>query len=152
MGGPPDHPYEWGRGRTPSVIFREAVLAGGEFNASVHAERTSSSLVQAVAADPGGICYDFFCFQSKRARAIPIRTDDGQFLLPDEASCQQGRYPLARFHYIYFDHRPGEPVAPTTAAFLSFILSRQGQQIVIDNGSYPLAAEMAAEQREFLRN
>jgi phosphate transport system substrate-binding protein len=47
---------------------------------------------------------------------------------------------------------PGEPISPRLKEFLTYILSREGQQDVVDDGMYlPLNPEAAREQREKLQ-
>lgn len=47
---------------------------------------------------------------------------------------------------------PGAPLPPATAEFLRFVLSREGQAVVAQQGNdLPLPAEEAARQAERLR-
>jgi len=49
--------------------------------------------------------------------------------------------------YIYLNREPGKPLAPRLREFLTYILSRDGQQRVAEDGMYiPLTAELAREQ------
>ncbi len=73
------------------------------------------------------------------------------FVLPSRKSFQQRTYPLARNIYIYVNRKPGTPVDPKLREFLRYVLSRDGQQVLADDGGFlPLTAEMAAEQRKTL--
>jgi phosphate transport system substrate-binding protein len=48
---------------------------------------------------------------------------------------------------IYIHREPGKPVEPRVKEFLRYILSREGQQAVVKDGSYlPLTAELIREQ------
>jgi phosphate transport system substrate-binding protein len=61
-------------------------------------------------------------------------------------------YPLSNAVYIYINQRPGEPISTRLKEFLTYILSRQGQQDVVDDGLFlPLNPQAAGEQREKLR-
>ena len=138
--------YGWERSRTPSVLFRELVLDDGEFCASLHPQPTSSSIVQAVGADPAGIGYASIFFRTRRTRPLPLEGLDGRMYTPSPDNCQGGKYPLARFLFVYANKSPSKPLDPLTAEFLRFVLSRQGQQVVCDGGNFPLSAEVAAIQ------
>jgi phosphate transport system substrate-binding protein len=43
-------------------------------------------------------------------------------------------YPLGRTLYVYVAKKPGEPLPPVVKEFLSFVLSKQGQEIVVKDG------------------
>lgn len=61
-----------------------------------------------------------------------------------------GDYPLARFLYVYVNKKPGKPLDPLTLEFLEFVLSRQGQEIVIKDGYFPLTKEAQSEAHSAL--
>ena len=72
-------------------------------------------------------------------------------VMPSLQSFQDRSYPMVRSIYIYLNRKPGTAVEPRLKEFLRFVLSREGQQIVANNGSYlPLTAALAAEQRRKL--
>ncbi|MGE5615719.1 MAG: PstS family phosphate ABC transporter substrate-binding protein [Bacillota bacterium] len=72
-------------------------------------------------------------------------------VMPSRESFRDRSYPMVRNIYIYLNRKPGAPVDAKLREFLRFVLSREGQQIVADNGSYlPLTAALAAEQRRKL--
>jgi phosphate transport system substrate-binding protein len=56
-----------------------------------------------------------------------------------------GKYPLARFLYIYVNLKPGTELDPLRREFLRFVLSRQGQEDVVKDGYFPLPARIAAD-------
>ena len=56
---------------------------------------------------------------------------------------RSGKYPLARFLYIYVNKAPGKPLAPLVAEFVKLIFSKEGQQEVIKDGYMPLSAAQA---------
>ena len=53
--------------------------------------------------------------------------------------------------YLAVNKRPGAPLPPIVTEFLSFVLSREGQEIVVRQGRFdPLSAHQAAEERQKL--
>ncbi len=52
---------------------------------------------------------------------------------------------MARFLYVYVNRKPGAAPDKLTAAFLKFVASKQGQDIVLKDGYFPLPASVAAE-------
>jgi len=70
---------------------------------------------------------------------------------PSKQSFQDRSYPLVRSIYIFLNRKPGTPVDPKLREFLRYVLSREGQQLVADNGSYlPLPADLVLAQRRKL--
>lgn len=57
-----------------------------------------------------------------------------------------GSYPLARFLYIYINKKPGQPLDPLIREFVRFILSNEGQQIVIKDGYMPLPSSVVEKE------
>ena len=71
----------------------------------------------------------------------------GPFVVPGKASFQDRTYPLVRSLYIYLNRKPGGAIDPKLKEFLTYILSREGQEEIAKNGNYlPLPAPVAAEQ------
>jgi len=57
-----------------------------------------------------------------------------------------GSYPLGRFLYVYINKKPGQPLDPMVREFIKFILSREGQEVVIKDGFVPLPASVVGEE------
>ena len=73
--------------------------------------------------------------------------EGGPYVEPGEASFQDRSYPLVRNIYIYLNRTPGQALDPKLKEFLRYVLSREGQEIVADNGNYlPLTAGVVREQ------
>jgi phosphate transport system substrate-binding protein len=70
---------------------------------------------------------------------------------PSLENCLSGNYPLARFLYIYVNKKPNEPLDKLTQEFISFVLSKAGQEIVVKDGYYPLPASVARETVAMLK-
>ena len=60
-------------------------------------------------------------------------------------------YPLSRLVFFNTNKAPGKPFDPALDEFLRFILSREGQQIVLDHARYlPLRGFQAQDSRALL--
>jgi phosphate transport system substrate-binding protein len=139
--------YGYGPDDGVHQVFRQQVLAGGEYRLSLQVVPAGSLIVQDVAADPAAIgCASIF-FASKRTRAVPLAGDDGQFYAPTDENVRTRRYPLTRFVTVCVNKPPGRPLAPATAEFLRFLLSADGQQIVAAGGNVRLDAATAGQGR-----
>jgi phosphate transport system substrate-binding protein len=78
-------------------------------------------------------------------KAVPIIDFRGTTpILPTVENILNGKYPLARFLYIYVNLRPDQSCDPLVREFMRFVLSRQGQSDVANFGAIPLPADLAA--------
>jgi phosphate transport system substrate-binding protein len=57
-----------------------------------------------------------------------------------------GKYPLARFLYVYVNKHPNKPLSPLEGEFIKMVLSKAGQEVVVKDGYIPLPASVAAKE------
>lgn len=126
-------------------FFKDHALKGGDFKDSVKEQPGSSSVVQGIASDPYAIGYSGIGYRTAGVRALDLSVDGGEPVHPSPEACLNGDYPLARFLLIYVNRKPGEPLDKLTYEFARFICSKQGQEIVVKDGYYPIPAEVAEE-------
>lgn len=134
-------------------FFKNVALGGGDFDGARYQEQPgSSTVVQSITADRFGIGYSGIGYTTSGVRPIPIGTGDGSALFaPTPENCLSGDYPLARFLYIYVNKNPREPMDRLTFEFMRFINSKQGQEVVVRDGFFPLPAEAAQQTVDSLR-
>jgi len=73
--------------------------------------------------------------------------EGGAYVAPSRESFCDRSYPLVRSIYIFLNRAPGKPLEPKLKEFLRFVLSREGQELVVKNGSYlPLPAALVREE------
>jgi phosphate transport system substrate-binding protein len=130
------------RGRGAYDLMRELALGGGEFAGSVSVEPVSSSVVQAVGVEPGGIGYASVYFRTARTRLLPVSAGSGEAVAPTDETIAAGQYPLARFLYFYvtgsLSGAPGQ--------FLHFVLSEDGQELLKQTGGISIPRDLAISQ------
>lgn len=124
-------------------FFKEFAMKNGDFKTGVKEQPGSSAVVQGIAADQGGIGYSGIGYVTSGVKALQIAGDDGEYFYPTYENVKNFNYPLARFLYIYVNKKPGQPMDKLTAEFMRFILSQQGQEVVIKDGYYPLPSSLA---------
>lgn len=127
-------------------FFKDVALKGGDFKATVKEQPGSSSVVQGISTDLGGIGYSGIGYMTSGVRAVPLAGADGKAYGPSPENCMTGKFPLARFLYIYVNKKPGQPMDKLTGEFLKFVLSKAGQEVVVKDGYYPLPAVATAEE------
>lgn len=128
-------------------LFKNLALGGGDFDDNRYQEQPgSSTVVQSITADRFGIGYSGIGYGTSGVRAIPLAAGDSEELYePTPENCLSGDYPLARFLLVYVNKNPREPMDRLTFEFIRFINSRQGQEVVVRDGFFPLPAVVAAE-------
>jgi len=133
-------------------FFKDTALKNGDFKGGVKEQPGSSSVVQGVAADLGAIGYSGIGYKTSGVRALPLSDKEGSaFIEPNYENCLNGSYPLARYLYVYVNKAPGKDMDKLTSEFITFVLSKQGQEITIKDGYFPLPADVAAEGRSALK-
>jgi phosphate transport system substrate-binding protein len=133
-------------------FFKEVALAKGDFKSSVKEQPGSSAVVQGISSDIYGIGYSGIGYRTSGVRVLPLSKDDGVLHEPTLENCISGDYPLARLLYVYVNRNPVEPMDTLTKEFIKFVLSKQGQEIVVKDGYYPLPAEIAQQYIDALEN
>lgn len=130
--------------------FKDNALCKGDFKNTVNEQPGSASVVQSVSSSLNGIGYSGIGYTTSSVRAVPLASAEGQpFVEATKEQAATGNYPLARFLYVYVNKVPGKPLPPMMREFLTLILSRQGQEVVVKDGYVPLPAAVA--QRELLK-
>ena len=125
-------------------FFKSVALKKGDYKDTVKEQPGSSSVVQGVASDLGGVGYSGIGYKTSSVRALPL-ADQGAMYEPTLENCLSGDYPLARFLYIYVNKKPGAELDKLTYEFLNFINSKAGQEIAVKDGYYPLPAVVSAD-------
>jgi phosphate transport system substrate-binding protein len=141
--------YGLERGRGAHDLLREVVLGGADFASEVNVEPVSTSVVQGVGTQPGGIGYASLYFRTPRTRVLPL-LHRGEVVEPTADNALSGKYPLARYLYLYVNKPPGQALAPLQRQFIAFVLSRDGQEQVARQGLFALDARTAGESLDKL--
>lgn len=129
-------------------FFKKKVLQNGDYRDQVKEQPGSASVVQGVTEDRAGMGYSGIGYRTSGVRAIPLAMKDGgNFVEPTFANASKGAYPLARFLLVYVNKAPNKPLSPIVKEFLNFVYSREGQQVVIKDGYFPLSSDLITKQR-----
>ena len=104
-------------------------------------------MVQGVTVDRFAAGYSGIGYATAGVRAVPLAAKEGDKCYeatPDEA--YSGKYPLSRFLYVYVNKAPGKPLDPVTREFAKLIMSKEGQEVVVKDGYFPIPAQIAKEE------
>ena len=133
-------------------FFKDTALKNGDYKSSIKEQPGSSSVVQGVAADLGAIGYSGIGYKTSGVKALALSVEDGSpFVEANYANCLNGSYPLARYLYVYVNKAPSKDMDKLTSEFITFVLSKQGQEITIKDGYFPLPADVSSEGRASLK-
>ncbi len=126
-------------------FFKEHALCNGDYKDTVKEQPGSASVVQGVAEDQYGIGYSGIGYKTSGVRAVPLSKKEGEpFVDTDPQDVYAGRYPLSRFLYVYVNKAPNKSLDPLVRQFLLYVLSKEGQEVVVKDGYLPLTAKMDA--------
>lgn len=125
--------------------FKSVALQGNDYKASVKEQPGSSAVVQGVATDRYSMGYSGVGYATADVKMLRVSLDGDEAFGPDAESANSGEYPLARFLYVYINADPIKGLDPLRAEFVKLIFSRQGQEVVLKDGYYPVSAEIARE-------
>ncbi|HIJ78775.1 MAG: phosphate ABC transporter substrate-binding protein PstS family protein [Desulfobulbaceae bacterium] len=122
--------------------FKKKALFKGDYKDSVKEQPGSASVVMGITEDVAGIGYSGIGYRTSGVKAIALSKLNGeQAYEPNYDNVLSGKYPLARTLYVYVTKEPNKPLDKLTAEFLKFVLSKEGQQIVVKDGYLPLPAK-----------
>ena len=128
-------------------FFKEHVLKNGDYKDSVKEQPGSASVVQGITVDRHGVGYSGIGYATAGVRAVPIAASEGGACVEATAdNAYSGAYPLARFLYVYVNRAPNKGLDPLTREFMRFVLSKNGQEVVIKDGYFPMPASIVQDE------
>jgi len=128
-------------------FFKEHSLGNGDYKDSVKEQPGSASVVQGVTEDRFGIGYSGIGYKTSGVRAVPLVEADGTTVSDGSYDdVKSGKYPLARFLYVYINRAPGKPLDPVVKEFAKLVFSKEGQEVVVKDGYLPLPADIVKQE------
>jgi len=127
--------------------LKKHALYKGDYKDSVKEQPGSSSVVQAVATDKYGIGYSGIGYITADVAAVALAVEQGgEFISAIPENAYSGEYPLARFLLLTTNYKPGSDLDPLRREFVRYLFSRQGQEVVLKDGYFPVPAAIAREE------
>ncbi len=126
--------------------FKKKALCKGDYKPTVNEQPGSASVVQSVSSSLNGIGYSGIGYKTSGVRAVPLsKTAESERVEATPDNAISGKYPLARFLYVYVNKAPGKPLSPLEGEFIKMVLATQGQKVVVKDGYIPLPSKVAAK-------
>lgn len=136
VGGPDQRIIVYGRENNSGtyVYFKDNVLEGEDFAATVQSMPGTAAVVNAVSKDKWGIGYGGAAY-GKGIKELKVKADaTSTAYAPTLENIKSGMYPVSRFLFMYVKNRP----AGAMKEYIDWILSEDGQKIVSDVGYFPI--------------
>ena len=153
-------PYGWKTDDSFGFYLEQTLLAGShrwndalrEFGHIARPDGTiydhGQQALDALARDRYGIAVSNIRYAGPDVKALAVAERAGApYFEATAVTLIDQKYPLTRLIPAYLDRVPGQPVEPKVKEFLRYILSREGQQDIVDDGRYlPLNPTAVAAQ------
>lgn len=124
----------------------------GEWREGINYSHVVFPLAEKVAADPFGLGYTGLAYVNRGVKMLPVSVETGgPYMAPSYENVANATYPLSRLIYFNANKIPGNRLPPVLDELVRFILSREGQQVVLNQAVYvPLRSWQAEESRTAL--
>jgi len=117
-------------------FFKEHVMNKKNFVSSALLMAATGAVVQSVSQTKGAIGYVGLAYIEKDVKALTVSYDKGKtYVTPNVENAKSKKYPITRPLYYYVSGASAAKVNP----LLQFILSAEGQKIVLAEGYVPLS-------------
>jgi phosphate transport system substrate-binding protein len=128
---------EFLRQRVLSTAGTRGEWRSADTDPNVHWEPTVFKIAQDVADDPYAIGYTGTAYLDAPVKVLSLSNHTGDpAWAPTYENVASASYPLSRLVYLNLNKRPDAPLNPVFAELTRFILSRQGQQVTLDQGVF----------------
>jgi len=105
-----------------------------------------------VTADKFAMGYSGIGYKTSDVKALKVAaTATDEAFSTDASNVYAGKYPLSRYLYVYVNKTPNKPLDPLVREFLNFVLSREGQEIVVKDGYLPITHDVHQEDLAILK-
>jgi phosphate transport system substrate-binding protein len=116
-------------------FFKDHVMGKKNFASNILSLPATGAIIQSVSQTKGAIGYVGLAYVDKsKVRDIAVSVDGSKFVEPSIANAKNKTYPIVRPLFYYYNVSDENKVKP----FISFLLSAQGQSIVLKEGYVPL--------------
>ncbi len=156
----PVQPYGWKVDEDFALFFRERVLGDSHrwnptIREYVHVTRADGTqydhgqqILDALAADRYGIAISNVRYGVPGVKTVALAWRPGEpAVQADRATLVAQQFPLVRIIPAFIDRAPGRAIEPAVREFLRFMLSREGQQALVEETGYlPVSREIIERQ------
>ncbi len=144
VGGPDARIILYGRENSSGtyVFVKDEVLKGADYAPQTATLPGTAAVVNAVAKDKFGIGYGGAAYGKGIKFCKISKTAGGEAFEPNTESVESGKYPLSRNLFWYLRAKPAGDIKK----LVDWVLSPEGQKVVVDVGYFPVKSAPAAEK------
>lgn len=128
------------------VYFNEEMLKEDDYRVDMNQMAGNADIVEAVINDPNGIGYVGVAYAEARKDELKILSvklqETSQAYQPTSENIANGNYPVSRYLYVYTNGIPEGAVKN----YIKFMLSSEGQEVVVEIGYIDLPQSIRTEQ------
>ncbi len=129
-------------------LFNKRMLKKAGYKISAISEPTSSSVVQSVGVNPGGITFASSFYKTRRTQFVALEGKDGQFYEPVQPWISSFKYPVSRYLYLYINQKPGTKLVLKNKQLLAFLMADATQLLIKRAGFYSVSDKIRTQQLE----
>jgi phosphate transport system substrate-binding protein len=116
-------------------FVKEHVMAKKNYASSALLMPATGAIIQSVSQTKGAIGYVGLAYVEKSVKALEVSYDKGKtYVAPSIENAKSKKYPITRPLYYYYLTSSEKTIGP----YIKFILSAEGQKIVLTEGYVPL--------------
>jgi phosphate transport system substrate-binding protein len=124
-------------------FFLEMALYGGDYKQEVRQQPSSEAVVEKVTGDKFAIGYSGLGFKTDSVRTVPLASYPSPQCYDTSAEATySGKYPIARYLYIYVNKKPEQQLDSLRQEFVKYILSKDGQTQTEIGGFCPITNDV----------
>lgn len=143
-------------GKTPLSgtydVFKKIALCNGNYNNSITEMASSRDIVDFVSQDVYSIGYSGVGYQTSGVKAVNVGKSMHNCYPPKSEFALSKQYPFTRNLYLYLKEDPSKGMKKLTREFLKYILSKDGQESVLEAGFTILPASIINHERKKITN
>jgi phosphate transport system substrate-binding protein len=116
-------------------FFKEHVMNKKNFASTALLMPATGAIIQSVSQTAGAIGYVGLAYVDKAVKALEVSYDKGKtYIAPSVETAKNKTYPVTRPLFYYYPVSVEKTISP----FVQYILSDEGQKIVLDEGYVPI--------------
>ena len=134
------------------LCINNTTVKRGEWRKDLHFSETVFPISPAVASDKYAIGYSGLAYLTPGVKLIAVsESETGRIVPPTYDEIAKANYPLSRLVYINLNKNPSKVINPILNEFIRFIVSKEGQSVVLDQAVYiPLRVSQSAASLSLL--
>ena len=127
-------------------FFKEKALGNGDFRDRVNEQPGSTAVIASVGENRFAMGYSGIGYRTEAVKPLALSPKKGEPAIePSEENAYNGKYPLGRYLYLAVNYKPTSKLEPLRKEFLKFVFSKEGQELAVKDGYFPVDAKTAAK-------